>query len=330
LDEADRMLDMGFEPQLRKIVEEKDMPKRNDRQTLLFSATFPMSLQKIAQKSYLRQGYAKVAIGKVGASNKSVEQRLVKIEGNGSKQDKLAVLLELLKQDQGKLESTILFVNKKHVANWVAQKLNKEKIRCSQIHGDRSQGQRENALAQFRSGEVDVLVATDAVARGIDIDNVAHVIQYDLPFGVKEFESYTHRIGRTGRAGKTGIATSFYVPGNQPKVGNAELWPLIKDSFGEVDIELPEWFFEVKEGQRKGQGLKRRQRPTSNENGNGQQQQQQKQRNNNDTRSGRKKKVVRPPRSGSMRPSTSVAANASGLKNKPRRRSRETSSTSRI
>jgi ATP-dependent RNA helicase DDX3X len=333
LDEADRMLDMGFEPQLRKIVEEKDMPHRNDRQTLLFSATFPMSLQKIAQKSYLRQGYAKVAIGKVGASNKSVEQRLVKIDGNGSKQDKLEVLLELLlKQQQGqagKVESTILFVNKKHVANWVAQKLNKEKIRCSQIHGDRSQGQRENALAEFRSGKVDVLVATDAVARGIDIDNVAHVIQYDLPSGVKEFESYTHRIGRTGRAGKTGVATSFYVPGNQPKVGNAEIWPLIKDSFNEVEMELPEWFFEVKEGQRRvqrqgqGQGQGPNQSRRLAGNGNGPQQQQQNT-NSNGTRSGGKKKVVRPPRSGSLRPPTSVAASASGLKNKPRR-GRETS-----
>mmetsp|Transcript_15081 Transcript_15081/g.32723 ORF Transcript_15081/g.32723 Transcript_15081/m.32723 type:complete len:649 (+) Transcript_15081:72-2018(+) len=290
LDEADRMLDMGFEPQLRKIVEEKDMPHRNDRQTLLFSATFPKPLQIIAQNSYLRKDYAQVAVGKVGASNKSVEQRIVKIEGNGSKQDKLTVLLELLKQ--GKRSSTILFVNKKHVANWVAQKLGQKSIRCSQIHGDRSQGQRENALAQFRSGKVDVLVATDAVSRGIDIPNVAHVIQFDLPFGVKEFESYTHRIGRTGRAGKTGVATSFYVPGYQPKVGNAELWPLIKDSFDEVNMELPEWFFEEK-----GQGPKQRRRSTGNNNG---------QQVNNG--GGGKKRVVRPPRLGPLRTPKSVAA----------------------
>ncbi|KAL3910698.1 MAG: hypothetical protein SGILL_007592 [Bacillariaceae sp.] len=299
LDEADRMLDMGFEPQLRKIVDEKDMPHRNNRQTLLFSATFPKPLQIKAENSYLRKNYAQVAVGKVGASNKSVEQRIIKIEGNGTKQDKLAVLLKLLKK--GKQSSTILFVNKKHVANWVTQKLQQKSIRCSQIHGDRSQGQRESALRQFRSGEVDVLVATDAVSRGIDIPDVAHVIQYDLPFGVKEFETYTHRIGRTGRAGKTGVATSFYVPGSQPKVGNAELWPLIKDSFDEVNMELPEWFFEEKD-----QGPKQSRRPMGS---NGQQV------NNG---SGGRKKTVRPPRVGP--PRTPKSAAARGLKSKPRNR----------
>lgn len=89
------------------------------------------------------------------------------------------------------------------------KQLTQKSVRCAQIHGDRTQGQRESALQRFRDRKADVLVATDAVSRGIDIDDVAHVIQFDLPFGVKEFESYTHRIGRTGRAGKTGIATSF-------------------------------------------------------------------------------------------------------------------------
>jgi len=103
-------------------------------------------------------------------------------------------------------------------------------------------------------------VATDAVLRGIDIPNVAHVIQFDLPFGVKEFESYTHRIGRTGRAGKTGVATSFYVPGHQPKVGNAELWGLIKESFDESNMELPEWFLEEEE---EGKGPKKAKRRRS-------------------------------------------------------------------
>ena len=266
LDEADRMLDMGFEPQLNKIVEGKDMPSREDgRQTLLFSATFPKPLQIIARNSYLRRDYAQIAVGKVGASNKAVEQRIVRIDGNGSKQDKLKTLLGLLKE-QGKERQppTILFVNKKHVATWLAKMLAKESIRCSQIHGDRSQGQRETALAQFRDGKVDILVATDAVSRGIDIPNVAHVIQYDLPFGVKEFESYTHRIGRTGRAGKTGVATSFYVPGHQPKVGNGELWELVKESFDEASMELPKWFYQEKENQAgKPKGKRRRSADTN-------------------------------------------------------------------
>ena len=314
LDEADRMLDMGFEPQLNKIVEGKDMPRREDgRQTLLFSATFPIPLQVIAQKSYLRRDYAHIAVGKVGASNKAVEQRLVRIEGNGSKQDKIEVLLTMLKQ-KGKHQQhrspTILFVNKKHVANWVARMLTQANIKCSQIHGDRSQGQRETALAQFRKGNVDVLVATDAVSRGIDIQNVAHVIQFDLPFGIKEFESYTHRIGRTGRAGKTGVATSFYVPGHQPKVGNAELWSLIKESFDESGMELPDWFLE-EQGPSK---QKRQRRSSSSKNDLDQ----------GDVKNGRapggkKKDVVRrpPPRLAS----TPRSVAASGLK-KPRKQQR--------
>jgi len=326
LDEADRMLDMGFEPQLNKIVEGKDMPRREEgRQTLLFSATFPRPLQVIARNSYLRRDYAQVAVGKVGASNKAVEQRVVRIDGNGSKQDKLAVLLELLKKQGNQRQSpTILFVNKKHVANWVAQKLSKESIRCSQIHGDRSQGQRETALAQFRDGKVDILVATDAVSRGIDIPNVAHVIQYDLPFGIKEFESYTHRIGRTGRAGKTGVATSFYVPGHQPKVGNAELWGLIKESFDEANMELPEWFFQEKEAGQTQKGKRRRsadknvgdQRGTSSSGGGG-------------ASSVRKKDDARrrqQPRLGPLRTPKSLAA--SGLKSKPRKRENKPTSSS--
>ena len=301
LDEADRMLDMGFEPQLKKIVEQNDMPSRMDRQTLLFSATFPEPLRRIAQKSYLRPASARVEAGKVGASNKSVEQRLIRVEGEGTKRDKLALLLSLLqKSEKG---STIVFTNKKHVAQWIAKELGKKSIKCSQIHGDRSQGQRESALSQFRDGKVDVLIATDAVSRGIDIPDVAHVIQFDLPFGVKEFESYTHRIGRTGRAGKTGIATSFYVPGYQPKIGNAELWSLIKNSFDESGMDLPGWFHQEKSG---GQQQQRRSINRSQTTANQDQQV-----------NGGGRRVVRPPVARPPR-RTRTNENASGLKNKRR------------
>jgi len=240
VDEADRMLDMGFGPQLRKIVEESDMPKKEDRQTLLFSATFPKNLQEIARRSYLREGHAKITIGRIGASNAAVTQRLVRCAGSGTKRDKLETLLPLL--EIGQSERTIVFVNKKHHATWLARELDKRKMRCVQIHGDRTQPQREKALNDFRDGVADILVATDAVSRGIDINDVSHVVQFDLPVSTNEFESYTHRIGRTGRAGKTGVATAIYVSGNEPKLGNGGLWWHLKKTFEEVDTSLPGWF----------------------------------------------------------------------------------------
>ena len=240
LDEADRMLDMGFEPELRRIVEQRDLPPREHRQTLLFSATFPPALQRVAQRSYLRPRYAHVAVGKVGASNASVEQRLVRCEGEGGKRDKLAALLPLLAATP---ERTIVFVNKKHGAKWLAKELERNHgVRCEQIHGNCSQNQREAALARFRAGKADVLVATDAVARGIDISDIKHVIQFDLPETEAAFDAYTHRIGRTGRAGKSGIATSIFVPGNQPKVGNDGISQLLRGCFKESGSALPEWF----------------------------------------------------------------------------------------
>jgi ATP-dependent RNA helicase DDX3X len=306
LDEADRMLDMGFEPQLKKIVEQNDMPSRMYRQTLLFSATFPEPLRRIAQKSYLRPASARVEAGKVGASNKSVEQRLIRVKGDGTKRDKLDILLSLL-QNSEKC-STIVFTNKKFVAQWITKELGKKSIKCSQIHGDRTQGQRESALSQFRDGKVDVLIATDAVSRGIDIPDVAHVIQFDLPFGVKEFESYTHRIGRTGRAGKTGVATSLYVPGYQPKIGNAELWSLIKNSFDESGMDLPGWFHQEKSG---GQQQQRRSINRSQTIAN------QDQQVNGGGKRVARPPMARPPRKIKIR-TNEVGTNASGLNNKRR------------
>lgn len=197
----------GFEPQLRKIVDGSDLPKRNVRQTLLFSATFPPELQAVAKKSYLRPKYASVAVGRVGASNAKVEQRVVECIGDGTKHDKLKTMIPLLlgegnaeeerdvctgdgeadsSMSTASMEKTIIFCNKKFVAAWVAKELEKHHgVRCAQIHGNRSQPQREAALLQFRNDEVRVLVATDAVARGIDVADVTHVIQFDLPISPK-------------------------------------------------------------------------------------------------------------------------------------------------
>lgn len=253
LDEADRMLDMGFRPELDAIVAQSDMPGRSGRQTLLFSATFPAPLRKAAEAAYLRKGFAQIAAGKVGASNRAVEQRLLRCPG-GAKRAKFDVLLPLLRAASPP-EPTIVFTNKKHHAKWIAHELNRNGVQCVQIHGARTQGQREAALAIFRAGKVAVLVATDAVARGIDVPAVSHVVQFDLPKGVAEYESYTHRIGRTGRAGRSGVATAFYVPGREPKLGNGELWPLVKGSFDEAGMALPEWFFEEEESRGRRAGI---------------------------------------------------------------------------
>jgi len=254
LDEADRMLDMGFEPSLRAIVDGSDLPKRDTRQTLLFSATFPPALQRVAKKSYLRPKFASVAVGKVGQSNASVTQIVVACRGTGTKQDKFETLKAIMQRgDDDALgesplrspprdEKIIIFVNKKRNASWVAKMLLKDlNVQSSQVHGDRSQPQRESALAAFRANETRVLVATDAVARGIDVADVDHVVQFDLPISPKEFESYTHRIGRTGRAGKTGLATAIYVPGSEPGLGNEDVAHLLASSLMENGSELPSW-----------------------------------------------------------------------------------------
>ena len=128
----------------------------------------------------------------------------------------------------------------------IRKRLATQGVRAVEIHGDRSQSQREAALADFRAGAATCLVATDVAARGLDVPDVAHVIQFDLPNGKDDFDAYVHRIGRTGRAGKTGKATALFVPGDEPKVGNGALWLDLHRTFGETKQHLPPWFDGVK------------------------------------------------------------------------------------
>lgn len=194
LDEADRMLDMGFIHDIKKIIAK--LP--NKRQSLFFSATMSPAIDKLAKT--LLKNPVKVEITAQATTVERINQNVFFV--NTTEKEKL--LLNLLKQKH--LTSTLIFTRTKHRANKIALFLNKNNIYADAIHGNKSQNARTKAISDFKSGEIKVLVATDIAARGIDIDNISHVINFELP---NEPESYVHRIGRTARAGTDGTAYSF-------------------------------------------------------------------------------------------------------------------------
>ncbi|MSP20165.1 MAG: DEAD/DEAH box helicase [Alphaproteobacteria bacterium] len=194
LDEADRMLDMGFIRDIRRVV--ALLPKA--RQSMLFSATMPTEIDKLGQD--LLKDPARVAVTPEQITVDRVEQRLYFVDAAA----KRTLLVDLLQAPD--MSRVIVFTRTKHGADRVAQHLAKSGIRTEAIHGNKSQGARQRALTQFKTGEARVLVATDIAARGIDVTNISHVVNFELP---NEPEAYVHRIGRTARNGAAGIALSF-------------------------------------------------------------------------------------------------------------------------
>ena len=194
LDEADHMLDMGFIEPIRRIV--RTLPAK--RQNLFFSATMPRQIGELADE--LLHDPVKVAVAPAATTVELVDQRVILVEGAG----KRALLAKILRDDS--FRRTLVFTRTKHGADRVVRQLGEAGIAAAAIHGNKGQGQRERALAAFRSGATRVLVATDIAARGIDVDGISHVVNYDLP---NVAETYVHRIGRTARAGASGIAISL-------------------------------------------------------------------------------------------------------------------------
>ncbi len=256
LDEADRMLDMGFINDIKKIITK--LPTK--RQSLFFSATMPDNIVKLSKK--ILKNPVKVDVSPVSSTADTIQQYLY-YTNRKSKND---LLIHILRDS--KINQVLLFSRTKHGADRIVRNLKKQKIKAEAIHGDKSQNQRQKALTQFKARKIRVLVATDIAARGIDIDKLGYVINYDIP---NIAETYVHRIGRSGRAGEAGIAISICEPEENTfvkdieKLINRKIKTVDNNPFPQTekpmtDKEKKEW---EKEKQRKKQAFfaARKQKP---------------------------------------------------------------------
>jgi len=233
LDEADRMLDQGFMEDVQKAMENPNMPAKDKRQTLMFSATFSDEVQSAAQE-FLKDDYLFISVGIIGGFCSDVKQEFVKVE-QFEKREKLEEILN--DPERNPVDRTLVFVQTKKNADFITAHLLQNGFEANSIHGDRFLSQRFEALENFKAGVKPILVATSVAARGLDISGVELVINYDLP---REVEDYVHRIGRTGRVGNPGRAISFV-----DDTENADVCKLIVEKLVAGGGTADDWLVEV-------------------------------------------------------------------------------------